>query len=493
MSRTTGILGVLFAAILVGQSGCAVPQKPGRGKQMHLVEPSTHTSYWLYLPEDYVARDGRHPQGGRWPMVVTLHGLRPYDNAAWQNREWQEEADRYGLIVVAPDLRTCDSLTMQLPLRDPHLSYVRKDEKGILAVMSEVFRRTNADPQRVLMTSFSSGGYLAHYLVNRHPNRFTALAVRGSNFNRQLLETSQVPRYRNMPIGIFFGQNDIAICRHENMEAIEWYRAHRFNVVARMVKGLGHERRPQFAAAMFARAMGLTPKTPPDLGSVVMLDIPPSGRPTEIARRPIPPRKPPPLIPSGPKYPPASGIRSAEKKPADVLFADRERKERARQTSRRPIQVRPAGSIYRPVSPDRTPPRRTATPKRPALQPYSTPVPPAPRTRERPLPTRIPTRERADEPPIAARIQLVDLDETANPVRITLRIELSPPALQQGASVLWTDNGVPVGSNGLQVRTWLRQPGKHTLTAHVMTADDRTLTASYTLDVPVPSTQPADS
>ena len=26
---------------------------------------------WLYLPVDYIQNNGRNPQGGRWPMVVT--------------------------------------------------------------------------------------------------------------------------------------------------------------------------------------------------------------------------------------------------------------------------------------------------------------------------------------------------------------------------------------------------------------------------------------
>ncbi len=107
-----------LSALVLGHCGCAVPQKPGKGLSVRLVEPETQTGYWLYLPEDYVANSGKHPNQRRWPVVVTLHGLKPYDNAGPQVRCWQQEADRYGLIVIAPGLRTCDSLTMQYPLRD---------------------------------------------------------------------------------------------------------------------------------------------------------------------------------------------------------------------------------------------------------------------------------------------------------------------------------------------------------------------------------------
>jgi predicted esterase len=205
--------------------------------------------------------------------VLTLHGLKPYDNAYPQVKSWQQEADRYRFIVIAPVLRTCDSLTMQYPLRDPDKPYVRKDCKAILAILDEVCRRTNADPNAVLSTSFSSGGYMAHYLVNRYPERFSCLAVRGSNFNAQMLDTTQIPKYRDMPIAIFFGENDFKDCRRESMEACQWYRKYRFDVEAKRVAGLGHQRRPQTAAAFFAKTIGVQPKTPPDLGSLVLEDV----------------------------------------------------------------------------------------------------------------------------------------------------------------------------------------------------------------------------
>ncbi len=94
---------VLVSALWVMmQTGCAVPQAPGKGLCKRMVEPSTHTGYWLYLPEDYVKNQGQNPSGERWPLVVTFHGLRPYDDANPQIREWQQEADRYNFIVIAP-------------------------------------------------------------------------------------------------------------------------------------------------------------------------------------------------------------------------------------------------------------------------------------------------------------------------------------------------------------------------------------------------------
>ena len=268
--RTVGLCGF---ALMAMQLGCAVPQPPGQGRAMKRIEPTTGASYRLYLPKDYIKRNGRHPGNARWPVVLTLHGLKPYDGPGPQVRSWEQEADRYGYIVVAPNLRTCNSLTMQFPLHDATLSYVRQDTRAVLAILDEVCRRTNADPSCVLATSFSSGGYLAHYFVNRFPERFRCLAVRGSNFNAQLLNPSQVPKYRDMKIGIFFGERDFRVCREESMRAIRWYRRRRFDVEAKRVRGLWHQRRPQTAAAFFAGVIGVKPLTPSKLAPLLLEDV----------------------------------------------------------------------------------------------------------------------------------------------------------------------------------------------------------------------------
>jgi len=250
---------VLAASLLT--AGCAVPQSPGKGTLTNLVEANSGQHYWLYLPEHYPAQASPHKGGKRWPLVVTLHGMKPFDRASAQIREWQQQADAYGLIVCAPDLHTSD-LFMELPLKHVH-SYVERDERMILDMMDQVFGRTDADRNRVLITSWSSGGYLAHYLLNRHPERFACLAVRQSNFSASILDARQVRRYcqyPDTPIAIFFGQNDLVICRKESREAVVWYREHGFRQVeAYSVEGLGHERTPQIAASFFARACRFRP------------------------------------------------------------------------------------------------------------------------------------------------------------------------------------------------------------------------------------------
>ena len=88
--------------------GCAIPQPRGNGTLERIQEPTTGRHYWLYLPETYVAQDGVRSDGRRWPLVMTFHGMKPFDNARAQAQEFQQEADNYGFVVCAPELLSPD-------------------------------------------------------------------------------------------------------------------------------------------------------------------------------------------------------------------------------------------------------------------------------------------------------------------------------------------------------------------------------------------------
>jgi len=261
---------VLAGVVICLTAGCAVQHPPGKGKLTLLREKTTQRHYWLYLPEEYVAQHQGgaktpvHPatQNGRWPLVVSLHGMKPFDNCLPQAQEWQQESDRYGFIVIAPQLMTSD-LFMKFPLRNANHSYVRGDERAVVDITREVLDALPVDEKRVLSTSWGSGGYLAHYLVNRHPGLFSCLAVRQSNFSADVLEPRQVKRYRDLPIGIFWTRSDPATCQAESRKAVSWYQQQGFRDISWAVfAGTGHERMPQTAAALFALQCKIKPNQP---------------------------------------------------------------------------------------------------------------------------------------------------------------------------------------------------------------------------------------
>ena len=257
-------LTIVPAVMMTLCGGCAVPQPRGAGRLERVVEPTTERGYWLYLPKDYVAAEGQPDAGRRWPLVVSFHGMKPFDNAKPQAREWQQEADRYGFVVIAPELRAF-RVFGQFPLRTVHRAFA-SDEESSLAILDHVMRTVRVDRGNVLSTSWSSGGYMAHYMINRHPERFSCLAVRQSNFSPTVLDPDATKRSRFHPILIINTQNDFGICKRESKDAVAWYESHGYeNVFWFIIKDKGHERTPDLAAEFFARVAGAQPNSPPEV------------------------------------------------------------------------------------------------------------------------------------------------------------------------------------------------------------------------------------
>ena len=97
--------------------------------------------------------------------------------------------------------------------------------------------------------------------------------MRESPFSERMLDPAQAPKYHDMKVAIFFGENDFPVCRSGGRRAVQWYRNNGFSVEAKSVVGAGHERIPQFVAAFFASNIGVTPRTPPNLTHPAMTDI----------------------------------------------------------------------------------------------------------------------------------------------------------------------------------------------------------------------------
>jgi hypothetical protein len=278
--------------------------------------------------------------------------MKPYDNALPQEREWEKEADTYGYVVCAPELRTSDSF-MEYPLTKEH-DYVLEDRRNVLAIMDHVFATTRADPRRVLSTSWSCGGYLAHYFPNRYPERFSCIATRLSNFSAQLMIEETVPRYRKLPVAIYIGDGDFPACKTESEEAVAWYEAREFDVEGRMIDNMGHRRIPQTAAAFFAKKLGIKPIHPQDaqqtLNQVQMTAYSP---PDDLRNR----LRPPTAASSLAMRPPDAGLDRSRSHPTTPPYPP----PTLQQPSRGPYVNTNAGRNYR-GTPSYESPRRSAMP-----------------------------------------------------------------------------------------------------------------------------------
>lgn len=465
------VSAVLLTLAVVGASGCVVGQAPGRGQCIHLREATTGASYWLYLPQGY---DEPPPPGQARPMrplVMTFHGMKPFDDAHRQIREWQQEADRYGFVVCAPRL-TVAAVSGPLPLRDRNHPSLKRDEKAIIAVMDELYRTVDVDPNHVLATSWSYGGYIAHYMANRYPERFSCIAVRQSNFNADILDSAQVPRYRDRKVAIYFTENDFAICRRESRRAAEWYARHGFDLTYAVFEKKGHERTPGVAAEFFARTCGAEAKTPPvELALMQVTEIPvPTYEHSVVGSF----ASIPPLVKSDGRASTAQPRRmgSSQRAPAKGASVFSHRTQEPPPNSRTdgrpaPINGR-ARSIFPPTNAASGTARNVTLKTRPVAPNH-----------------RVPAARRAATPikkpgPGPVKIRVSSTIGVA-PLLVSYSAAM-PKAIQEQASFLWAVNGEPI-SNDLNGQKFFSVPGKYELAVLVAAKDGVEYYASRTITV----------
>ncbi len=455
------------AAYLSMASGCIVGQRPGKGRCLHLNEETTGAPYWLYLPEGYGESNTAAGEPVKYPLVMTFHGMKPFDDDHRQIREWQQEADRYGFVVCAPHLLVADLLG-PLPLRNPDHPSLKRDERNIIAIMDELYRTVDVDANKVLATSWSYGGYVAHYMANRYPERFSCIAVRQSNFNADLMDPSTVPRYRDHKVGIFYTENDFAICRSESHAAAEWYAKRGFDLTFAVFEKKGHERTPGVAAELFARSIGAEPKTPPtELASMQVISLP---------------------------APVTSNVATS---PAPTNARANSRRDPNRRDVQ-PVEVARAGpeSRWDPLPPNPTPkvvPRR----REPTVIVPSVPAKSHAVGRNAPLRTTPAVKPRSKR----------DRNRRANPIvrpsnrgPVDIRVSSSigvapllvsysatiPKNLAVGTSMLWMYDGEPI-SNGRNGQKVFRESGEHKLEVLIAGKDGKTYRASRTITVIAPA------
>lgn len=458
---------------MVTASGCVVGQPPGKGKAFYLTEAKTGNGYYLYLPEDYIRSEGIRPPDKKWPMVVTFHGMRPFDSAGAQIREWQQEADRYGYVVIAPDTRISDLLG-EIPIRRVSPS-IKKDELGTLAILDEVCQTLDVDPNHVLTTSWSMGGYLAHYMINRHPDRFSCLAVRQSNFSSDILDSGLVTAYRDSKIAIFFAQHDFDIVRRESRQAIAWYTERGFDTSSGIVTHIGHERTPQLAAAFFAKTCGALAKTPSqELAKLRLSPVPPTRLASARAKRgPDPPlaRRNVSRTPAQRRQPRTSAKRNAGPGSGDQTLADAGKK----------LGVTSAGTYGRPSAGPAilANPARTSAPAELRSIPAKRVGAPAKNKRSNPRAPRF--KKDAPDADLNPLVIRLSAHIGISPMLMSYTVHI-PSEMRKGAEVLWIDNGEPI-SRGISGQKTLAQPGQHRIEVLVVTLDNREFRARKTVTV----------
>lgn len=232
---------LLFALLLLASchlGGCYLPYTPDTPKSISKVySKAAGASYYSYVPSHYSKMRS-------WPVVITLHGSFIWDGPMRQALEWKYYGEKHGLIIIAPTLSSAEGILPVIGWEDK----LRRDEKVILAILDDVKAKYNVDPEGVLLTGFSAGGYPMYFTGLRNPDKFSMLMSRAGNCSERILNGIRLSeRAKKLPIMIFCGKNDVGQIQTESWAAFRWLRQHGVKS-ARMKKvSGGHLRRPDTA------------------------------------------------------------------------------------------------------------------------------------------------------------------------------------------------------------------------------------------------------
>ena len=159
-------------------------------------EPILQQEFAVYLPSKldrsnaaqfYGKLSTKHELYRSFPLVVSLHGRG--ENATTEVDIWSEYAERYGWIVVCPNiLATSDSSYSQLQLSVQYIELIMNSVLGPFDLddsISSLSLTRLIDRRHILLTGHEGGGYaLLNFLLHR-PNYWTAASGRSINFWQQ--------------------------------------------------------------------------------------------------------------------------------------------------------------------------------------------------------------------------------------------------------------------------------------------------------------------
>lgn len=171
MTRLPGLIAATL--LLASAAGHAAQITPGQ-----MARPEGPRSYLLVTPD--------HPQEGKHPLVILLHG---HAGSAAQvlGRErihspmsaWLEIADREQLLLIAPDgMRGGDDMRGWNDCRTDAATSPHSDDVAFIAALIErAIAEQHADPARVYVMGMSNGGGMTYRLAVELQPRLAAFAA----------------------------------------------------------------------------------------------------------------------------------------------------------------------------------------------------------------------------------------------------------------------------------------------------------------------------
>ncbi len=231
----------LFAVVFL--CGCPLPPDtaPTRAGKWYMREPVTGSGYWMYLPKDY-----SHEKPMK--VIISCHGTPPFDVAKHHIDTWGMYGDKYGCIVICPELVGTDGIFGAGAIYD-----MKENEERILSILSSLSYQYNLDRANIMITGFSGGGFPVYWVGLRHPDIFSAVIAQNCNFNQGNTDGWFPRAATKIAVMIYYGQNDPLPIKVQSKNGIDYLRSKGFTVKTRVIRHerTGHDRHPEIAMEFF--------------------------------------------------------------------------------------------------------------------------------------------------------------------------------------------------------------------------------------------------
>ncbi|MFH1747272.1 MAG: alpha/beta hydrolase-fold protein [Planctomycetota bacterium] len=162
--------------------------------------------YAVWVPEDYTPNRS-------WPVILFLHGMGEcgddgqFHTTVGMGRSIRKNPERFGALVVMP----------QIPVGQ---RWEGAMQDLALATLTATLQEYHADPERIVLTGLSLGGYGTWSLGARCPEKFCALVpICGGG------DPADAKRLARLPIWCFHGDADPAVSVERSREMVAAVRA----------------------------------------------------------------------------------------------------------------------------------------------------------------------------------------------------------------------------------------------------------------------------
>ncbi len=223
------VVSNIFNSVISDEATLTVTFGVPVGRQT-LYDATTNRRYILYVPMDY------NPPQKLYPLIISSHGTSQNGDTEMDSTgpnsgydrgtpTWPTLAEDNDVIVACPDMTGAYGES-GCAVSSTHLSQLASDDTAIMAIINDIEATYDIDTNKIMLTGFSGGGNVVHYVGLRHPDVFNAICARHGNFHEDETPSPLPNGAVDTDVYIFTGTND-GVCGTN--EAIAWYTAQGFN------------------------------------------------------------------------------------------------------------------------------------------------------------------------------------------------------------------------------------------------------------------------